>query len=276
MKTKYLLILALALSASCGKERTVGREGIPMQVAAILADDTKAYVTAADVTDFYLQVSCEDDTYSYFTHVTLGTDGAWHPDEPMYWKNETTPVTYSAVFFSGHAFTAASFANGIDLNFTDDVLMAAPVTVKFTETTGGQLDIVLKHALVKLRLEFTLGEKFFDSGIGLAESPVTLPTLADVPVFCHFTPASGEFTPDTGYMIPLLLPFVSYTPGTAGSKAAKAVYESSVLPGTYAPGTLTLTFRIGPGEYTWTNNKTITFVSGEVVTLPVSVMTPFV
>ena len=276
MKTKYLLILALALSASCGKERTVGCEGIPMQVDAILADDTKAYVTAADVKYFYLQVSCEDDTYSYFTRVALGPDGAWHPDKPMYWKNETTPVTYSAVFSSGHGFTAAEFANGIDLNYMDDVLMAAPVTVKFTETTGGQLDIVLKHALVKLRLEFTLGEKFFDSGIGLAGSPVTLPTLSEVPLFSHFTPASGEFTPITGSMVSLGFSLVSYTPGTAGSKAAKAVYESPVVPGTYAPGTLTLTFNIGSGEYTWTNNKTISFVSGEVVTLPVSVMTPFV
>ena len=280
---KYTLLLAILLLAACTKQPGGQGEPIPMAVEVAL-DGTKAGVTTADLTDFYLQVSCSDAAYSYFVHVTKATSGSWLPDQPMFWRDETTPVTYCGAVASAHAFTQDEFANGVDLSVpaaqtdatvlsANDLLLVQPATTKFTDTAGGKLTLELTHALSILRFELTLGEKFYDCAIGLTDSPVSNLTLDSMPLTYHFTPSAGTVTPVAGSEADITPYASSYTPGTATAKAAKAVYEALVVPGAYAAGALTLSFKIGNGVYTWTNNKPVVFTSGQSATLPISVST---
>ena len=282
---KYTSILALLLLAACTKQPGGQGEPIPMAVE-VAQDGTKAGVTTADLTDFYLQVSCSDASYSYFVHVSKATGGSWLPDQPMFWRDETTPVTYCAAWSPSHAFTQSEFSDGLDLSIpaaqtdatvfsANDQLLVKPTTTKFTDTAGGKLTIELTHALSILRLELTLGEKFYDRAIGLTDSPVTNLKLGSMPLTYHFTPSAGTVTPVSGSEADITPCLSAYTPGTATEKAAKAVYEALVVPGTYAAGALTLSFKIGVGDgnYTWTNNQPVVLASGQSTTLPVSVST---
>lgn len=286
-RTNIYLCTAAALLAlaGCNKENAGGQgEPIPMAVE-VAFDGTKAGVTTADLADFYLQVSCPADVaYSYFVHVTKSTGGSWLPDQPMFWRDETTPVTYCAAWSPSLAFTQDEFANGVDLSVpaaqtdatvlsANDLLLVQPATTKFTDTAGGKLTIELTHALSILKFEFTLGEKFYDRAIGLTDSPVTNLKLGSMPLTYHFTPSAGTVTPVSGSEADITPCLSAYTPGTATAKAAKAVYEALVVPGTYAAGALTLSFKIGDGEYTWTNNQPVVLASGQSATLPVSVST---
>lgn len=285
-RTSIYLCTAAALLAlaGCNKENAGGQgEPIPMAVEVAL-DGTKAGVTTADLADFFLQVSCSDAAYSYFVHVTKATSGSWLPDQPMFWRDETTPVTYCAAWSSSHAFTQDEFANGVDLSVpaaqtdatvfsANDLLLVQPATTIFTDTAGGKLTLELTHALSILRFELTLGEKFYDCAIGLTDSPVSNLTLDSMPLTYHFTPSAGTVTPVAGSEADITPYASSYTPGTATAKAAKAVYEALVVPGAYAAGVLTLSFKIGNGEYTWTNNQPVVLASGQSATLPVSVST---
>ena len=285
LKKKYLILAAALLSlAACEKQPDGQGEPIPMAVEVAL-DGTKAGVTVDDLADFYLQVNCPSDAaYSYFVHVTKATDGSWQTDQPMFWRDETTPVTYCAAWSSALAFTQDEFANGVDLSVpaaqtdatvfsTNDQLLVKPATTKFTDTPGGKLTIDLTHALSILRFELTLGEKFYDRSIGLTDSPVTNLTLGSMPLTYHFTASAGTVTPVTGSEADITPYASAYTPGTATAKAAKAVYEALVVPGTYEAGALTLNFKIGNGNYTWTNNQPVVLASGQSATLPVSVST---
>ena len=280
---KYTLLLAILILAACTKQPGGQGEPIPMAVE-VAPDGTKAGVTTADLTDFYLQVSCSDAAYSYFVHVTKATGGSWLPDQLLFWRDETTPVTYCAAWSPAHAFTQDEFANGVDLSVpaaqtdatvlsANDLLLVQPATTKFTDTAGGKLTIELTHALSILRFELTLGEKFFDRAIGLTDSPVSNLKLSSMPLTYHFIPSAGTVTPVSGSEADITPCLSAYTPGTATAKAAKAVYEALVVPGTYAAGALTLSFKIGDGEYTWTNNKSVVLASGQSATLPVSVST---
>lgn len=286
-RTSIYLCTAAALLAlaGCNKENAGGQgEPIPMAVEVAL-DGTKAGVTVDDLADFYLQVNCPSDAaYSYFVHVTKASDGSWQTDKPMFWRDETTPVTYCAAWSPSLAFTQDEFANGVDLSVpaaqtaatvfsANDLLLVQPATTKFTDTAGGKLTIELTHALSILKFELTLGEKFYDCAIGLTDSPVSNLTLDSMPLTYHFTPSAGTVTPVAGSEGDITSCLSAYTPGTATAKAAKAVYEALVVPGTYEAGALTLSFKIGNGVYTWTNNKPVVFTSGQSATLPVSVST---
>lgn len=285
LKKKYLILATALLSlAACEKQPGGQGEPIPMAVEVAL-DGTKAGVTVDDLADFYLQVSCPADAaYSYFVHVTKATDGSWQTDKPMFWRDETTPVTYCAAWSPAHAFTQDEFANGVDLSVpaaqtdatvfsANDQLLVKPATTKFTDNPGGKLTIELTHALSILKFELTLGEKFYDRAIGLTDNPVTNLKLGSMPLTYHFTPSAGTVTPVSGSEADITPCLSAYTPGTATEKAAKAVYEALVVPGTYEAGALTLNFKIGNGSYTWTNNQPVVLASGQSATLPVSVST---
>ena len=285
LKKKYLILAAALLSlAACEKQPGGQGEPIPMAVEVAL-DGTKAGVTVDDLADFYLQVNCPSDAaYSYFVHVTKATDGSWQTDKPMFWRDETTPVTYCAAWSPSHVFTQDEFTNGIDLSVpaaqtdatvfsANDQLLVKPTTTKYTDTPGGKLTIDLTHALSILRFELTLGEKFYDRAIGLTDNPVTNLSLGSMPLTYHFTASAGTVTPVTGSEADITPYASAYTPGTATAKAAKAVYEALVVPGTYEAGALTLNFKIGNGNYTWTNNQPVVLASGQSATLPVSVST---
>lgn len=289
-RTSIYLCTAAALLAlaGCNKENAGGQgEPIPMAVEVAL-DGTKAGVTVDDLADFYLQVSCPSDAaYSYFVHVTKASDGSWQTDKPMFWRDETTPVTYCGAVASAHAFTQDEFANGVDLSVpaaqtdatvlsANDLLLVQPATTKFTDTAGGKLTIELTHALSILKFELTLGEKFYYCAIGLTDSPVSNLTLDSMPLTYHFTPSAGTVTPVAGSEGDITSCLSAYTPGTATAKAAKAVYEALVVPGTYEAGALTLSFKIGNGNYTWTNNQPVVLASGQSATLPVNVGTPYI
>ena len=79
---KTVIIAALMLSTllvSCDKEvfSEAGGTGIPIQIVPSVAGaDTKASIGTDDLTEFYLQIVCQDSTYSYFEKITR-TDAVW-------------------------------------------------------------------------------------------------------------------------------------------------------------------------------------------------------
>ena len=285
MKKSYIFLTAAAALltlASCTKEP--GREsgaGLPMRVVASLSgEETKASIRTDDLQEFYLQVSCADAAYSYFEKVSKsGTD--WSAARTLYWKDETTPVSYSAVFFGSHAFTEAEFTSGADLAVpTDqstqaglnaaDLLTLHGADKTYSDDPAGQLPVTLAHGLVRVTFELTLGDAFFDRRFGLTDNPVTGFTVKGANCGFRFQPQTGMVTVTNGTRADITPLARAYTPGSVMAKTAVAKYEAILVPQSFAAGTLTVNFSIGSASYSWSNPKVITLAAGQTVTLPVS------
>ena len=279
---KYILILtAIAVLVSCGKDMGSPSGGLPMRLDASLTA-TKASLTTADLQEFWLQVDCPSDaSYSFFGKVSRsGT--AWSAGRQLLWRDETTPVNYAAAFFSGHDFTGAEFTGGVELSVPADqstqaLLNAADLlTLKSTSTSyeataDGTLPVELGHGLTKLKLVVTLGSQFYDRRYGRTANPLTSLTVTGARLGFGFHPATGAVSAKEGTEADIT-PFASeYTPGSAGAKTATAVYEAILVPQTFAAGDLTVSFSVGANDYAWTNGNAVTLAAGQTVTLPVSV-----
>lgn len=280
-----LIILAvaiLALPVSCTKEIGGGAgEGIPLRVAPSLAGETKASIQTVDLTEFYLQLGCTDAAYGYFGKVSKsGT--AWSAAKQLFWKDETTPVTACAAYFEGHVFTAAEFASGVDLAVpadqstqaglnSADLLTLKAADIKYEDTEGGVLPVELSHGLAKVNFVLSLGNALYDAGIGLTTNPVTAFTVKGANTGCNFKPQTGAVTVTAATQADITPLAGTYTPGTATTKSATAIYEAILVPQSFAAGELTVTFSIGLGEYEWSNAEAITLTAGTTVNLPVSV-----
>ena len=279
------LIAAVAgmLLAGCAKEPAGGGEGIPMRVAAWVEGGTRASLTTDGLTEFYLQLGCADAAYGYFGKVTKsGTD--WVASKQLLWKDETTPVNFSAAFFGDHAFTEDEFADGADLTLPSgqgtqaglngaDLLTLKAADIKYEDTSGGVLPVTLGHGLTKVNFVLTLGEAFYDAKIGLTASPVTAFTVKGANAGFNFKPLTGAVTVTDGSQADITPLPGSYTPGTASSKAATAVFEAILVPQSFAAGKLIVHFSVGEGTYAWCNASAITLEAGSTVNLPLSAAT---
>ena len=135
-------LMLAALLTSCSEDdfsTGAGSTGIPMQIEPSITGSTKASMQTADLTEFYLQVASTEGAYSYFDKVSKsGT--AWSASKTPLWPDETALVTYSAAYYSGHAFTTDEFAQGVDLSLPTDQSIQAGLnsadllTLKATQT----------------------------------------------------------------------------------------------------------------------------------------------
>ena len=279
---KYILILtALTVLSSCRKDTDSPSGGLPMRVDASLSA-TKAGLTTADLQEFWLQVDCPSDaSYSYFGKVSRsGT--AWSAGRQLYWRDETTPISYTAAYFGGHSFTGAEFTGGVDLAVPSDqstqallssadLLTLKATSTSYEATTDGTLPVELGHALSRLKLEVILDSQFYDRRYGRTDNPVTSLTVTGSRLGFGFLPATGAVSAKEGTEADITPFALSYTPGSAGAKTATAVYEAILVPQTFAAGDLTVSFSVGANGYAWTNGDAVTLAAGQTVTLPVSV-----
>ena len=276
------LTLAILLT-SCSEDdfsTGAGSTGIPMQIVPSITGSTKASMQTADLTEFYLQVTSTEAAYSYFDKVSKnGT--AWSASKTPLWPDETAPVTYSAAYYSGHAFTADEFAQGVDLSVpTDqstqaglnsaDLLTLKATQTSYEKTDNGVLPVVLNHALAKVNLVLTLGNAFYNAKLGLTANPVTAFTVKGANTGFNFKAQTGAITVTAGTEADITPLPGTYTPAAATSKTATAVYEAILVPQTFAAGALSVTFSVGQGNYVWTNATAITLTAGTTVNLPLS------
>ena len=272
-----------ALLTSCSEDdfsTGAGSTGIPMQIEPSITGSTKASMQTADLTEFYLQVTSTEGAYSYFDKVSKsGT--AWSASKTPLWPDETAPVTYSAAYYSGHAFTADEFAQGVDLTVpTDqstqaglnsaDLLTLKATQTSYEKTDNGVLPVALNHGLAKVNLVLTLGDAFYDAKLGLTANPVTDFTVKGANTGFNFKPQTGAVAVTTGTEADITPLPGTYTPAAATTKTATAVYEAILVPQTLAAGTLSVSFSVGQGNYVWTNATAITLTAGTTVNLPLS------
>lgn len=286
MKAKNLLSLTLAaavLLVSCNKEIVRSGQGdpIPMRVvASVSGAPTKATLQTADLTDFFLQVNTADPASNFYGKVAKDGTGAWTTSSTLYWADETSPLTYFAAFYPGHPFTAFEFKDGAALSIPTDQsteaqrnqadLLALPATVtKYVDSVDGELSVALNHALSIVRFNLSLDESFFDQGIGLTVNPVS--ELRIQGSACRFTymPETGAVIPTSGSEADITPLSLAYTPGTSTAKSAIAAYEAILVPQTFAPGELSLSFRINGEDYSWFNAEELVLESGQSYDLPV-------
>ena len=290
MKTRlpiYAALVLISLLASCNKDFT-SMDGIStpleMKLQPMLAGETKASMQTSDLKEFYLLVECpQDPAYTYFTKVTKnGTE--WTPDRPLFWKDSTASVTYTAAYSGSNYVTITkerlTNENMMALNEdqstqeklnSEDLLILKSTNTTYKATTNGTLPVELSHALAKVNFVLTLGDTFYDALIGLKFNPIKDFTVHQVKDFFYFKPKTGDVTvfDESGCDF---FPFAgTYTPSTPKAKTATANYEAILVPQTFAKGELKVTFKIGKGTYEWTNDSEITLESGKTYNLPISV-----
>ena len=278
-----ILASALLLLASCDKQALQGSgTGLRMQVEASMTGETKGSLTTADLTDFYLQIVSDDAAYSYFEHASKDGSGAWTTPSKLFWKNETSPVSYCAAHFGTYAFTANDFKNGVllelpvdqstqELMNTADLLTKAAASKKYEDTTGGILPVALAHGLVKVSFTLTLGPKFYENHYTRGGNPVKDIKVAGTNACFNFQPQTGVVTA-TADTPANILPLVgTFTPATAEAKSATATYEAILVPQALAAGALKVTFKVGTYDYEWSNDAAISLEAGKTYDLAVSV-----
>ncbi len=280
----YLIATVAPLALlSCQKDVGSPSGGLPMRVDASLSA-TRASLQTADLQEFWLQVDCPSDAaYSHFGKVSKsGT--AWSADKQLYWKDETTAVSYTAAFFSGHDFTKAEFTGSVDLSVpadqstqaglnAADLLILKATSITYESTTDGTLPVVLGHGLTKVNIVLSLGSDFYDNRYGRTDNPITALAIKGSNLAFNFQPATGAVSIIAGTENDITPMPLSYVPGTATAKTATAVYEAILVPQTFAAGALTVSFSVGTSNYAWTNSDDITLTAGQTVDLPVSVTT---
>lgn len=289
MKTRfpiYAALVLLSLLASCSKDFT-SMDGIStpleMKLQPMLAGETKASMQTSDLTEFYLLVECaQDPAYTYFTKVTKnGTE--WTPERPLFWKNSSASVTYTAVYFGGCSFSQANFTDGVSstnilpdqstqkkLN-SEDLLILKSTNTTYKATTNGILPVEFKHGLAKVNFVLTLGDAFYDALIGLVYNPVKDFIVHGAEMNFSYNPKTGVVTVENLYKGNITPLEGTYIPSTPKAKTATANYEAIIVPQTFAKGELKVTFKIDKGSYEWTNDSEITLESGKTYNLPISV-----
>ena len=273
--------MAAFLLLSCQKDIGSPSGGLPMRVDASLSA-TRASLQTADLQEFWLQVDCPSDAaYSHFGKVSKsGT--AWSADKQLYWKDETSQVSYSAAFFEGHDFTKAEFTGSVDLSVpadqstqaglnAADLLILKATSTTYESSTDGTLPVVLGHGLTKVNIVLSLGSDFYDNRYGRTDNPVTALAIKGSNLAFNFQPATGAVSIIAGTENDITPMPLSYAPGTATAKTSVATYEAILVPQTIAAGALTVSFSVGTSNYAWTNADDITLTAGQTVNLPVSV-----
>lgn len=291
MSIRRIIPAAIALAVllpSCGKEQGADQgpgKGLPMKVEAKFADDaTKVGLSSDNLEDFYLMVDCSDDAFNCMEKITR-QGSSWSTPYPFYWKDEITPVTYSAAKFADHEFNRAEFTGGVDLTVPSnqtseevicsaDLLLMLPTATKYEDHPDGVLPVILSHGLSRLVFDISLGEAFYEAGFGLSGNPVTDVALDLIDVGFHLEPLTGAVTPVHGSGSGMFFYNSAYTPGSAQDKVAKAVFEAIVVPQHFNAGALRVIIYTGNSYFVWTNPTEITFEAGKTHHLPLYLTGP--
>ena len=227
-------------------------------------------------------VASGDPAYSYFEHASKDGSGAWTTPSKLFWKNETSPVSYCAAHFGTYAFTANDFKNGVllelpvdqrtqELMNTADLLTMSAASKKYEDTTGGILPVVLAHGLAKVSFILTLGPKFYENNYTRGVNPVKDFTVAGTNACFNFKPQTGVVTATADTPANILPLAGTFTPATAESKSATVTYEAILVPQALAAGALKVTFKVGAYDYEWSTATAITLEAGKTYDLTVSV-----
>lgn len=308
-KTLYTLAGALlvagVLLAGCAKEQRLEptQDAGQMRFAVSVDGATKAGMSKDELIklgEFYMNVVSEDSNFSYLETIRwiANTDpepvipGAWLPVSPMYWKNESASITYSAVAFGYIEDLEEPYcSNLLDAIFStegglmaierdqswniaySDLLSLKATTLAFSNTTNGVVPVTFSHVLSKVNFEFILDEEFFNHDIKPeTESPIDNVIIGGVHTIFNFKALSGEVTADTASPLLFVEPHeYEYVQATATEKKAKAYFEAILVPETLAAGHLTLNFNILGVDYVWTNSEAIVLAQGGEYTIPVNV-----
>ena len=293
MRTDILTLIAasaLALMASCAKEK--GQE--PAQAGqmrfAVSVEGTKASMTSEDLTQFYIRVTGPNAAFSFFDSIVKDGEVWKASTQRLLWKNEASSITYAAASYGALgadyynvSITDELFASGAPMGLWPDQstqeklnaadLLTMPSTeLAYADTEEGVVPITLKHALSKVNFKFSLAEEYFENGVGLETSPVTGLAVNGVHITFSFAPLTGEVTIPSGAAKGAVIPFAGeYKPGTETDKKAVAVFESILVPETLEAGALKLYFSVGDKDFSWTNSTDLTFEPGGEYEIPVSV-----
>lgn len=291
MKTDIFMLFAASALAlfSCSKEKSPAPElDAPMRFAVTVEGSTKASMTIADLTQFYLQVTGPNNAFSYFESITKDAQGNWTASRPILWKDEESAITYAAASYGALGpdyfnipVTNDLFTNGATMGLlTDqstqarlnaaDLLTMASTDLTFAASDKGIVPITLKHGLAKVNFQLTLAAEYKDNGIGLEENPISGVILHGVSTSFSFKPLTGGVSIPLGAPIGAVVPFAS----TYDNTAALATFEAILVPETLAAGALTLYFSVNGKDFQWTNSEALVLAQGGEYTVPVTVDYP--
>ena len=282
MRKTILILASAAILASCDKEqRTVAGGGLQIKVApTVESEGVKASIQTADLTYFYLEVDCDDSGYSYADKFSkVGTE--WHSDKPLLWKDETTPISYSAAVFNNYVFSKSSFENGAELKLpTDqhtqerlnaaDLLTLKATGTNYEETTDGTLPVTLSHALTKVNLNFRLISRNPINHNDWTENPMTSLSIDGTNLSFVFQPRSGAISVKTGTVGSVTPCLQEYT---TSLDFVDVVYEVILVPQTIDVGQLTINFKVWDLPYKWTNKIGFDLSAGQSTDIPIDVTT---
>lgn len=281
MKTDiFMLFAASALVLfSCSKEKSPAPEqNAPMRFAVTVEGTTKASMTSADLTQFYLKVTGPNNAFSYFESITKDAQGNWTASQPILWKDEESAITYAAASYGALGadyfnipVTNDLFTSGATMGLlTDqstqarlnaaDLLTMASTDLTFAASDKGIVPITLKHGLAKVNFVVSI-----DNAGELTAESIKDVVVSGVHTAFSFKPLRGEVT------IPLAAPKGVVVPFLSSVEAGKATLEAVLAPETLAAGALSLYITVNGKDFQWSNSEALDMVQGGEYTIPVSV-----
>lgn len=284
MKTDiFTLIASSALVLfSCAKEKSPAPEqDAPMRFAVTVEGTTKASMTSADLTQFYLKVTGPNNAFSYFESITKDAQGNWTASQPILWKDEESAITYAAASYGALGadyfnipVTNELFTSGATMGLlTDqstqarlnaaDLLTMKSTDLTFAASNKGLVPITLKHGLAKVNFVVSI-----DNAGELTAEGIKDVVVSGVHTAFSFKPLTGEVT------IPLAAPKGVVVPFLSSVEAGKATLEAVLAPEPLAAGALSLYITVNGKDFQWTNSEALDLVQGGEYTVPVSIDYP--
>lgn len=281
MKTDiFTLIASSALVLfSCSKEKSPAPEqDAPMRFAVTVEGTTKASMTSADLTQFYLKVTGPNNAFSYFESITKDAQGNWTASQPILWKDEESAITYAAASYGALGadyfnipVTNDLFTTGAVMGLwtnqstqaklnAADLLTMASTDLTFAASNKGLVPITFKHGLAKVNFVVSI-----DNAGELTAESIKDVVVSGVHTTFSFKPLTGEVT------IPLAAPKGVVVPFLSSVEAGKATLEAVLAPETLAAGALSLYITVNGKDFQWTNSEALALAQGGEYTVPVSI-----
>lgn len=281
MKTDiFTLIASSALVLfSCAKEKSPAPAlDTPIRFAVTVEGTTKASMTSADLTQFYIQVTGPNNAFSYFESVTKDAQDNWTASRPILWKDEESAITYAAASYGALGadyfnipVTNELFTSGATMGLlTDqstqarlnaaDLLTMASTDLTFAASDKGIVPITLKHGLAKVNFVVSI-----DNAGELTAEGIKDVVISGVYNAFSFKPLTGEVTVSLGASRRAVVPFLS------SIEAGKVTLEAVLVPETLAAGALSLYITVNGKDFQWTNSEALALAQGGEYTVPVSI-----
>lgn len=254
MKKIFALVATASLLFSCSQEVAPEFEKLPINISVGQQtrandstfeneDEVGIYVvnydgsTAGTLAASGNQVDNERFTYN---------NGAWTPDETIYWKDQSTAADFYAYYpysesvnISAHPFSVMADQSTEDNFWASDFLWgkAAKVT-----PTSSAVPIVTNHSLSKILLAIEPGNGFTEESWAVATKSVK---ICNVKTNATIDLASGvaAATGDDGEIVPFLS-----VPTTSGVKPS---YKAMIVPQTIADKSKLIVVTVDGTEYVY-------------------------